>query len=222
MGRQRQTIELRLTLFTAPIFSHHQPKMGLGGFVIALLLTTLLTFGATAEELAFKPSDFPDVPPASWHGGDSTKHCFRRWTLIFVPLLTILLYDFLCFKLLFHFKRLLYLHLHLHSLLYFMTSFDSNCYCISRGYCTCTIHLHLHCLTFFVPNFCSIPIKRLLYWEQNPSGATVLLQPPVQVKQLLLSLLVDFYYWGVGGWGVNHAFWKAFHYDLGPTNLLYN
>lgn len=30
--------------------------MGLGGFVIALLLTTLLTFGATAEELAFKPS----------------------------------------------------------------------------------------------------------------------------------------------------------------------
>ena len=30
--------------------------MGLAGFVIALLLTTLLTFGATAEELAFKPS----------------------------------------------------------------------------------------------------------------------------------------------------------------------
>ena len=57
-ARQRQTIELRLTLFTALIFSHHQPKMGLAGFVIALLLTTLLTFGATAtaEELAFKPS----------------------------------------------------------------------------------------------------------------------------------------------------------------------
>ena len=30
--------------------------MGLAGFVIALLLTTLLTFGATAEELAFKSS----------------------------------------------------------------------------------------------------------------------------------------------------------------------
>merc|ERR1712210_370792 len=58
-------------------------KMGLGGFVIALLLTTLLTFGATAEELAFKPSDFPDEETCSegkscWHGGDSTKHCFRR------------------------------------------------------------------------------------------------------------------------------------------------
>ena len=123
--------------------------MGLGGFVIALLLTTLLTFGATAtaEELAFKPSgdlqrikytgsgqdnvpvikvlsnghvktahyvleifvtpfsvilfsEFPDEETCSegkscWHGGDSTKHCFRRWTLIFAPLLTILLYDFL-------------------------------------------------------------------------------------------------------------------------------
>jgi len=71
--------------------------MGLGGFVIALLLTTstlaLVSFGATAtaEDLASKPADFPDAETctegACWHGGDSTKHCFRRWTLIFFSLL---------------------------------------------------------------------------------------------------------------------------------------
>ena len=71
-ARQRQTIELRLTLFTALIFSHHQPKMGLGGFVIALLLTTLLTFGATAEELAFKPSgDLQRIKSITGSGRDN-------------------------------------------------------------------------------------------------------------------------------------------------------
>ena len=71
-ARQRQTIELRLTLFTALIFSDHQQKMGLGGFVIALLLTTLLTFGATAEELAFKPSgDLQRIKSITGSGRDN-------------------------------------------------------------------------------------------------------------------------------------------------------
>ena len=46
--------------------------MGLGGFVIALLLATLLTFGATAEELAFKPSgDLQRIKSITGSGRDN-------------------------------------------------------------------------------------------------------------------------------------------------------